>query len=193
VGLLGVVEKLVAPPPGWNWRQGDALVLVGARHAIGDVAFPLGGSRWAARRGKRGGRIAGVDQKALVATVDFVVGEISSICAGQVGDVTAVHDVSGGGLATALAEMGAVTGIGATVIELEGHGELFSEFPGRFVMATSNFVAFTSRAEAAGVVTTRLGTCEGERLHVGSMIDLSVTQITERRRDALVDALGALS
>src|ERR1019366_1139189 len=81
VGLLGVVDRLVAPPPGWNWRKGDALVLVGARHAFGDVAFPLGGSRWATRRGRRGGRIAGVDPEALIATLDFVVGEISSICA----------------------------------------------------------------------------------------------------------------
>ena len=193
VGLLGVVEKLVAPPPGWNWREGDALVLVGARHAYGEVDFPLGGSRWATRRGRRGGRIAGVDPEALVATLDFVVAEISSICAGEASDVTAVHDVSGGGLATALGEMVAVTGVGARVIELEGHGELFSEFPGRFVMATSDGAAFSSRATLAGVSVTRLGRCEGERLTVGSMIDLSVSEITARRRDALEDALGALN
>jgi phosphoribosylformylglycinamidine synthase II len=193
VGLLGVVEKLVAPPPGWNWGEGDALVLVGARRAYGDVAFPLGGSRWATRRGRRGGRIAGVDPEALIATLDFVASEISSICAGEASDVTAVHDVSGGGLAIALAEMVAVTGIGASVIELEGHGELFSEFPGRFVMATCDFVAFELRARASGVLMTRLGTSEGEQLHVGSMIELSVAQITARRRDALEDALGALN
>jgi len=49
-----------------------------------------------------------------------------------------VHDVGSGGLALALAEMAAVTGYGAIVDELEGHGELFSEFPGRFVMATND-------------------------------------------------------
>jgi phosphoribosylformylglycinamidine synthase len=193
VGLLGVVEKLLAPPPGWNWREGDTLVLVGARHAHGEVSFPLGGSRWATRRGRRGGRIAGVDPEALLATLDFVVAEISPICAGEASDVTAVHDVSGGGLATALAEMVSVTGIGAHVSELEAHGELFSEFPGRFVMATSDVAAFEARARLAGVLTARLGTCEGERLKVGSMIDLSVTEITVRRRDALTDALGALN
>jgi phosphoribosylformylglycinamidine synthase len=104
-----------------------------------------------------------------------------------------VHDVSGGGLATALAEMVAATGVGAEVVELDGHGELFSEFPGRFVMATSDVEAFEKRAHAAGVLTTRLGVTQGERLRVGSMIDLSVTQIASRRRDALEGALGALN
>jgi hypothetical protein len=89
--------------------------------------------------------------------------------------------------------MVAVTGIGASVIELEGHGELFSEFPGRFVMATNDVAAFASRAQNAGVLTTRLGTCEGQRLIVGSMIDLSVIEIKARRRDALEVALGALN
>jgi phosphoribosylformylglycinamidine synthase len=193
VGLLGVLEQLVAPPPGWNWREGDALVLLGGRHAGGDVAFPLGGSRWATRRGRRGGRIAGIDLETFKATVSFVVNEISSICAGEASDVTAVHDVSGGGLATALAEMVAVTGVGATVGELESHGELFSEFPGRFVMATSDAAALLARAETASVPVARLGTCGSERLRIGSMIDLSVSDITAKRRDALEDALSALN
>ena len=191
IGLLGVVDELVAPPPGWNWNPGDALVLVGARRAYADQPFPLGGSRWATRRGRRGGVVGGVDPVALSLTLDFVVAEIASICAGAASDVTAVHDVSGGGLAGALGEMAAATGIGAEVIELEGHAELFSEFPGRFVMATSDLGAFQARADAAGVSTTRLGTSGGERLRVGSMIDLSVTRIASTRRDALEDALGA--
>jgi phosphoribosylformylglycinamidine synthase len=191
IGLLGVVDDLVAPPPGWNWRESDTLVLVGERHASGEQPFPLGGSRWATKRDRRGGVIVGVEPKTLHATLDFVTSEIASICAGASSDVTAVHDVSSGGIATALAEMAAVTGIGANVVELEGHGELFSEFPGRFVMATSDITAFEERAQAMGVSTTRLGTCEGERLVVGSMIDLSLAQITTRRRDALEDALNA--
>jgi phosphoribosylformylglycinamidine synthase len=190
IGLLGVIDELVAPPPGWNWHEGDTLVLVGARRAYGERPFPLGGSRWATKRGRRGGVIEGVDPVALLLTLDFVAREVASICAGGQSDVTAVHDVSGGGLAGALAEMVAATGIGAEVVELDGHGELFSEFPGRFVMATSDLGAFEARAHEAGVFTTRLGTSHGERLRVGTMIDLSVTQIALRRGDALEDALG---
>jgi hypothetical protein len=87
----------------------------------------------------------------------------------------------------------AATGIGVVLSELEAHGELFSEFPGRFVMATSDVGAFTQRADAAGVPTTVLGTCGGDALVIGSMINLSVKEIAARREGALVDALEATS
>ena len=191
IGLLGVVDHLVAPPPGWNWKDDDTLVLVGARHADGDRDFPLGGSRWATRRGRRGGEIIGVDLDVWKATAAFVTNEVAAICAGGVSDVTAVHDVSGGGLAGALAEMTAVAGVGASVKELESHAELFSEFPGRFVMATSDVEAFSDRARIAGVPIFELGVATGNRLIIGSMIDLSVTEIAARRRGALEGALAA--
>src|SRR5580698_7426404 len=82
IGLLGVIERLVSPPPGWNWRDGDALVLVGNRHASSDEAFPLGGSRWATRRGRRGGRLFALDLDALALSVSFVAGEVARVCAG---------------------------------------------------------------------------------------------------------------
>lgn len=191
MGLLGVIDHLVASPPGWNWREGDTLVLVGARYAYGDALFPLGGSRWATQRHRRGGRLIGVKLEALHATLPFVTSEVASICAGKSSDVTAVHDVSGGGLATALAEMVAVTGIGARVEEFDGHGELFSEFPGRFVVATSDPAAFSARAAHASVPVAVLGIVGGERLTIGSAIDLSVEEIASRRSGALVDALEA--
>jgi phosphoribosylformylglycinamidine synthase len=191
IGLLGVVEHLVAPPPGWNWNDDDTLVLVGARHADGDRRFPLGGSRWATRRGRRGGEITDVEPDALKTTIAFVATEVAAICAGEVSDVTAVHDVSGGGLASALAEMTAVAGVGASVKELESHAELFSEFPGRFIVATRDIEAFSSRARAAGVPIFELGVVTGNRLVIGSSIDLSVTEIAARRSGALEDALAA--
>jgi len=191
MGLLGVIDHLIAPPPGWNWRYGSTLVLVGGRYAYGDAPFPLGGSRWATRRHRRGGHLTGVKPEALHATLPFVTSEVASICGGHVSDVTAVHDVGGGGLATALAEMVAVTGIGARIEELDGHGELFSEFPGRFVMATNDLAAFSARAIGAGVPFAILGTAGGDRLTIGSAIDLSVEEIASRRAGALVEALEA--
>ncbi len=35
IGLLGVLDELVAAPPAWRWGDGDALVLVGARKSRG--------------------------------------------------------------------------------------------------------------------------------------------------------------
>lgn len=192
VGLLGVVESLVAPPPGWGWREGDDIVLVGTRHANSQYRFPLGGTRWATRRGRRGGHVPNFDAETLAAAIDFVAGEIASICAGVSSDVTAVHDVGAGGLATALAEMVAVSQLGAGIVELEGHAELFSEFPGRFVMTTNDVDAFVARADVAGVPVTHLGTVGGAVLRIGSMINLSVDEVASRRRGALEESLAAV-
>ena len=74
VGLLGVIDSLVAPPPGWAWREGDDIVLVGTRHANSHHPFPLGGSRWATRRGRRGGHVPHFDAETLAAAIDFVAG-----------------------------------------------------------------------------------------------------------------------
>ncbi len=190
VGLLGVIDSLVAAPPGWNWREGDAVVLVGNRRAVGDQAQPLGGTRWATGRGRRGGRVPGFDAVPLALAIDFVTAEIARVCAGRSSDVTAVHDVGAGGLAAALAEMVAATGVGVDVVELTGHGELFSEFPGRFVMATGDVEAFIARVGAAGVAVATLGVVGGDRLRIGTMIDLAVGDIAARRRDALEVALA---
>ena len=190
VGLLGVVEELVAQPPGWNWRDGDALVLVGARSAAGPRPFPLGGSRWATLRGRRGGSLSDVDTELLAATLAFVASEVAAVCAGRGSDVTAVHDVSGGGLAVALAEMVAVTGCGAVVDELVDHAELFAEFPGRFVVATSDIQSFSQRATASGVPFVELGPVGGPRLVIGANVDLAVEAIAASRRGALEVALG---
>ena len=190
IGLLGVVDSLIAPPPGWAWREGDVVVLVGTRNAAGPVAFPLGGTRWATKRGRRGGHVAHFDASVLVPVFEFVAGEIAAICADSPSDVTAVHDVGGGGLAAALAEMAASTGIGADIAPLIGHGELFAEFPGRFVMATNDVQSFVSRAAKAGVPVAVLGTAGGATLRIGAAIDLEVDEIASRRRNALEDALA---
>jgi phosphoribosylformylglycinamidine synthase II len=191
LGLLGVVDHLVAAPPGWNWSEGDTLVLLGARYASADRHFPLGGSRWATRRGRRGGEISRVDVETLRATISFVTSEVAAVCAGKESDITAVHDVSGAGLAGALAEMVAVAGVGASVIELESHAELFSEFPGRFVVATSDVESLRARAHDAGVPLLEIGFATGDRLVIGSAIDLRIKEITERRQGALERALAA--
>jgi phosphoribosylformylglycinamidine synthase len=192
VGLLGVVDSLVAPPPGWDWKPGDSVVLVGKREAHDGPAFPLGGSRWATRRGRRGGTVPSLDITSFNVTIKFVAGEISSICKGSLSDVTAVHDIGSGGLSAALAEIVATTGVGLSTDELTSHGELFSEFPGRFVMATSDVVAFAQRAKDAGVEVSVLGTVGGDSLRIGSTINVSVSEIESRRSNALASALASV-
>ena len=88
--------------------------------------------------------------------------------------------------------MAASTAIGADIAPLIGHGELFAEFPGRFVMATNDVQSFVSRAAQAGVPVAVLGTAGGATLRIGAAIDLEVDEIALRRRNALEDALAAV-
>jgi hypothetical protein len=67
---------------------------------------------------------------------------------------------------------------------------LFSEFPGRFVVATSKGEAFTARAAAAGVPVVAMGKVGATTMIIGTAIDLSVQEIATRRADALPRALG---
>ena len=187
IGLLGLVETLVAPPPGWAWRAGDTVLLVGARRAAGDRAQPLAGGWWATLHGRRGGRPPLIEYAATAATAAFVAGEVAAICAGGARHLSAVHDVAGGGLAVALAEIAAATGVGARVEDVES-AELFSEFPGRYVVASDDPEGLLARARAAGVEAVVLGVAGGERLCVGP-IDVAVAQLARHRSDALVDAL----
>jgi phosphoribosylformylglycinamidine synthase len=108
LGVLGLVDEVHAPPPGTAWAEGDAVVLLGARAARGD-SFPLEGTRWATeRRDHRAGSVPRVDFAAHRAACGLVAGLVAAQVAGS-GDglVRGVHDVSGGGLAVAAAEMAA--------------------------------------------------------------------------------------
>ena len=188
LGVVGLLERLVAPPPGWTWRDGDTVVLVGPREARPDP-FPLAGSLFARRRGRRGGRLPAFDERAL-ATCRFVAGEVARVCAGGPSPVAAVHDVGAGGLATALGEMSAASGVGLAWGDPRGHAELFTEAPGRFVVATRDPATLLDAAASAGVEATVLGVGAGERLTLGEWCDLAVADLAERRASALSAALG---
>ncbi|HVB71748.1 MAG TPA: phosphoribosylformylglycinamidine synthase subunit PurL [Acidimicrobiales bacterium] len=192
IGLLGVLESLVAVPPGWAWNEGDTVFLVGEREATGARPFPLAGTRWATRRGRRGGQLAVLDFESFATTVAFVVAEVARICAGGNRDLSAVHDVGAGGLAAALAEICTASGHGLDVGDVRGLGELFAEFPGRFVVASANPGQLLARAMTADVSVVVLGEVGGSRLRLGTLIDLDVDQMTRRRTGSLSAALDAV-
>jgi phosphoribosylformylglycinamidine synthase len=85
LGLLGLVESLVAPPPGWAWSEGDTVFLLGERTHDTTTPHPLAGSAWATNRGRRGGRLGSFDPTRLVATSNFVTALVAEICAGEAG------------------------------------------------------------------------------------------------------------
>jgi phosphoribosylformylglycinamidine synthase len=84
------------------------------------------------------------------------------------GLVSAVHDVSDGGLLVALAEMAMASGIGAALdaAPFAAHAFWFGEEQARYVMtaAAPTAEAIIGRARAAGVPVRRLGSTGGDAL-----------------------------
>ena len=102
------------------------------------------------------------------------------------GVATAVHDVSDGGLAVALAEMAMASGIGATVNQLEGGDPLpqfFGEDQGRYVVTVKefpdleDFARFMARISDAGIFAPWIGTTGGSELKLGSARAIPVSEL----------------
>jgi len=90
---------------------------------------------------------------------------------GLIGDgvVTAVHDVSDGGILIAIAEMAMASGIGARLeraTDLPPHAFWFGEDQGRYVVTARRgaVAALTARARDAGASLCSLGVTAGDAL-----------------------------
>jgi phosphoribosylformylglycinamidine synthase len=171
--VIGVVEELVAAPPS-TVAPGDALVLLGARRAPGSRAYPLAGTAWAARRGRRGGALPTLDTAAHQRVCSLVVDLVEPSLRGEEVALSSVHDVSSGGIGVALAELCLRHGVGASVNGIDGHAELFTEVPSRFLVTTANPDAVAFAAQAGGVPVAVLGTMRGDRLVVDGLCGLDL-------------------
>jgi|TARA_R100000322_G_scaffold22153_17_gene15025 phosphoribosylformylglycinamidine synthase subunit PurL len=109
---------------------------------------------------------------------DFVREEI------RAGNLTAVHDISDGGLLVAAAEMAMAGGIG---VNLKPQGDLplhcwaFGEDQARYLvtLAEAEADAFIARAEKAGISAARIGTTGGHELTLDGSIPISLTGMKE--------------
>ena len=99
------------------------------------------------------------------------------------GAVTAVHDISDGGLLVALAEMAIASGIGAEldVAPIAAHAFWFGEDQGRYVVTAEPGEAgrIANRARAAGVPIRLLGVSGGDALTLRAERPILVTQLRE--------------
>ncbi|MBV8957872.1 MAG: phosphoribosylformylglycinamidine synthase subunit PurL [Actinobacteria bacterium] len=182
IGLLGLIDRLDRRPPGAQFVHGGVVALLGAYGARA-----LAGSRWAWDvHGHEGGTLVPLDVKAHGAIVDLVRGLVADDL------LDGVHDVADGGLGVALAEMAAVSGVGAHIDGVTDHAVLFSEAPSRVVVciAAAKVDAVRSAAERAGVPFTALGNAGGDRLVIGDLVDVAVAEVARGWREAVPAALG---
>jgi phosphoribosylformylglycinamidine synthase len=191
LGVLGLVDDVQASPPGLGWAEGDDIVLLGAR-AASEGSYPLEGTRWATEcADHRTGLPPVVDFAAHRAVCAFVAALVAARVGGNEDPVLrAVHDVSGGGLAVAAAEMAAQSPVGCVLDVAARPAELFTELPSRFLLATPRPDELCARAEAAGVAAAVLGRAHGDRLTLGDWVDLPLTAVREAFEGNLTRALG---
>jgi len=99
------------------------------------------------------------------------------------GAVSAVHDVSDGGLLVAVAEMAMASGIGAVLVEPSGpaHAFWFGEDQARYLVSVpaAQADAVIARIQKAGAPVARLGTTGGDALTLPGERPILVARLRE--------------
>ncbi len=107
--------------------------------------------------------------------------------------VNAVHDLSDGGLAVALAEMAMAGGVGASV-EAQGpdHAFFFGEDQGRYVLTAppAESAALAEEAKRLNVPLLRIGATGGETLKLGHAAPLALARLSEAYETWLPDYMS---
>lgn len=100
----------------------------------------------------------------------------------RAGRVTAVHDLSDGGLAVALAEMAMAGNRGCTItVPAPAHAALFGEDQGRYLLTIARDRAASVLEDAidAGLEVAEIGTVGGKSLTVEDILTISVAKLGE--------------
>ena len=182
IGGVGVVEDVAKAASLAFKAAGEDIWLVGGAPEW------LGRSAWLMTvAGREEGAPPPVDLGAERRNGEFVASLIRG------GRVTAVHDLSDGGLAVALAEMAMGGGIGASV-EADGpdNAFFFGEDQGRYVL-TAPMGARAAIAEAAkesNVPLSRIGVTGVETLRLGGAAPIALAALAEAYESWLPDFMS---
>ncbi len=189
IGGVGLID---------DWRQsatlafkaeGEAILLAGAPESWGTH---LGQSLYLREvLGREDGPPPPVDLAAEKRVGDFVRALIRAAL------VTAVHDLSDGGLAVALAEMAMASGIGASIEFLGDANPIapyFGEDQGRYLLTAEpvSMAALQERAAAAGIALRRIGTTGGTDLQLGKARTVAVADLRERHEGWFPRYMGSV-
>lgn len=175
VGVIGVIDNLDYPPPGQKWVEGDRLIV------IGPEPEGLSGSAWAFAQGHRKGILCELDydlhKKICAITRELVQKRL----------VTAVHDVSVGGLGVAIAEMAIASGVGCSLARIPSHEALFSESSSRVVLAVNpdELANVEEILTAAEVPKARIGLAHGDRFSIKGLLDLELQSMKNKWKSHL--------
>jgi phosphoribosylformylglycinamidine synthase II len=181
IGGVGLVADVTKTATLAFKAAGEDVLLVGGAPGW------LGRSAWLATiAGREEGAPPPVDLAAERRNGEFVAALIAAR------RVSAVHDVSDGGLAVALAEMAIAGGVGAT-IEAEGHKHafFFGEDQGRYVLTAgaAETEAILDEARRLGVPLMRIGRTGGEALQLGAAPAIGLAALIEAHESWFPDIM----
>ena len=182
VGMMGLLERADRSVGHAFADTGDVVLLVGDDGV-------LDASEYAARPG---GALPDIDVSREVAAIELVLS-----AAGE-GILRSAHDVSGGGLAIALAECGMAGGVGARVTLEAGRRDdevLFGEGGGRMLLSVAGEgeAARIETLAGDGVRVRRLGEVGGAAVSIavgGRTVELAVDRAREAYERGLPAALA---
>ena len=183
IGGVGLVEDVAKTASLAFKAPGEDIWLVGG------APNWLGCSAWLATiAGREEGAPPPVDLAAERRNGEFVASLIRG------GKASAVHDLSDGGLAVALAEMALAGGIGASV-EAEGglsHAFFFGEDQGRYVLTAppTERAAIAEEAERLAVPLLRVGVTGGQTLRLGGAAPLALAAMSKAYESWLPDTMS---
>ncbi len=153
VGAVGLIPDYALRADFASMKAGDALLVVGASHG------ELGSSLYLRELlGREDGAPPPVDLEYERRNGDFVRGLIRK------GEVSAVHDLSDGGLVVAAAEMALASGVGVELSptsQTHAHAFLFGEDQGRYLIAASDPNPIVAAAHTAGLNVALAGQAGG--------------------------------
>jgi phosphoribosylformylglycinamidine synthase subunit PurL len=170
VGMVGVFEDVGRRATPGIKREGDEILLVG------DFRPVLGGSEYLEIVHGRVARTPPVPDLAAEKTVSDAVRRAISA-----GIADTAHDLSGGGLTVALAEMALMGGTGAEVGLPGGRQDvtLFGETGGCVLLAVPEEKLEEFKAVLEGIHYLHIGCAGGERLKVSDLVDLGLDELRE--------------
>lgn len=179
VTTLGLRPMPSIVPPTLSARAGDTLV------HLGRMADTIAGSYLAVEILERPwGRLFEVDLELLRTLIELAV--TCSRESTELG-VSALHNVSNGGLALALVELAYASGSGLVVKDggKVSLAALFGEDPSQFIVATNTPERVLALADSKGVQATLIGEMTGEDLVISELLSYSALELKEAFRSGL--------
>ena len=107
------------------------------------------------------------------------------------GLVTAIHDISSGGLAVAVAEMAVQSGVGCSLARVPDIESMFSESPSRAVIAVDpeQMQSVEEIIQNQAIPSARIGLAHGDKFTIKGLIDIELSKIHDQWEGSLQEYL----